>query len=378
MKKYFIFAVAAMTAMAACTKVDIDENLVPDQKISFEVANYSVQTKAGDDGGLINEGYTTFNTYAWYYPTEGNTQTYMNNVAVNYQTVGQTHFWAPADDYFWPTTGYINFFSYAGTGTPAYSDNGLTVTYSNKTIEGTDNYLLADAAFRYNSNIASASPYGKDGVTEGVPTMFRHLLSRVNFTVKLATSADKVSSNTTWVVEILNTQAKPSNFVVKKTGSLVMKVADPNEKKTVQYAPEANSDYATDYRWVAATTGENLTETIDLADQTLTLPVSTQEIDATSLLAERTVMPQLTSGVNFTLNYKVTAKHGNDVFMEEYVTVEKTIAELASAALASWNMNKKITYNVIIDPVTSKVKFDPAVESWANEEARSINLPVTE
>lgn len=375
MKKYYVFAAAAIVAMAACTKTELNETVVPEKKISFEVANYSVQTKA-DAGGLRNEGYDTFNAYAWYYPTEGATQTYMDNVAVNYQTVSSTSFWAPANDYFWPKTGYINFFSYAGTGTPAYSDNGLTVTYADKTIASNDNYLLADAAFRYNSNIASASPYGKDGVTEGVPTMFRHLLSRVNFTVKLETTDDKVSSNTTWVVEILNADTKLSNIVVKKTGSLVMKVADPNEKTTVQYAPETGSAYATDYRWVAAT-GEGVTETVNLTAQTLTLPVDTKEIEATSLLAERTVMPQPTNGVNFTLNYKVTAKHGNDVFMEEYVTVTKSMAELVSTALASWNMNTKITYNVIIDPVTSKVKFDPAVEAWSTE-GRDINLPVTE
>ncbi len=375
MKKYIIFAVAALVALSACTKVNTDD--APSQKISFEVANYSVQTKAGEEeGGLLKEGYNTFNTYAWYYPTEGATQTYMNNVAVNYQTVDTDKFWAPANDYFWPKTGYINFFSYAGTGTPTYSDNGATVTYSNKTISSTDNYLLADAAYRYTSNPTSSAngvAYGKDGVTEGVPTMFRHLLSKVNFTVKLATAAANKSANTTWVVEILNADTKLSNIVVKKTGTLVMKATDPNTKQTVQYAPETGSDYATAQRWVPAT-GENVTETVSFLTPTMTLNVNTNETTAVSLLNERTMMPQVTSGVPFTLNYKVTAKHGDEPFMEEYFTVTKTMDQLVSTALASWNMNTKITYNVIMDPVTQKVHFDPAVEAWG-EESRDINIP---
>ncbi|MBR4771167.1 MAG: hypothetical protein IK009_00345 [Bacteroidales bacterium] len=377
MKKYFVLAAAALVALTACTKMEVANTPDTLKKISFEVANYSVQTKADyQDGGLLKEGYNQFNTYAWYIPSSGSAQTFMNNELIKYKT----DFWGADDDYFWPKTGYVNFFSYAGTGTPTYSDNGATVTYSNKTITSADNYLLADAAYRYTANVTSSTngdAYGKDGITEGVPTMFRHLLSRVNFTVKLATAAANESANTTWVVEILNADTKLSNIVVKKTGTLVMKAADPGSKGTVQYAPEAESAYATAYRWVAAT-GESTTETVSFLTPTMTMDVDTHETTAVSLLDERTMMPQLTNAIDFTLNYKVTAKHGDVAFMEENLTVTKKLDQLVSTALASWNMNTKITYNVIIDPVTQKVRFDPAVESWSSETARDINVPVSE
>ena len=45
MKKYFIIAVAALVASAACTKVETFDN-TPGKKISFQVGNYAAQTKA--------------------------------------------------------------------------------------------------------------------------------------------------------------------------------------------------------------------------------------------------------------------------------------------------------------------------------------------
>ena len=46
MKKYFIIAVAAMAAMAACTKVDPVNNTTKDTAISFSVINHLQQTRA--------------------------------------------------------------------------------------------------------------------------------------------------------------------------------------------------------------------------------------------------------------------------------------------------------------------------------------------
>ena len=64
MKKYFIFAVAAVVAMAACTKVETDSN-VPGRKIAFEVANYAGQTKAAEDPGSVLAETDNFSSKAW-------------------------------------------------------------------------------------------------------------------------------------------------------------------------------------------------------------------------------------------------------------------------------------------------------------------------
>ena len=48
MKKYFVFLGIAALTLAACTKTEIDETAVPDQKIEFNVASYVPQTRAGE------------------------------------------------------------------------------------------------------------------------------------------------------------------------------------------------------------------------------------------------------------------------------------------------------------------------------------------
>ena len=45
-----------------------------------------------------------------------------------------------------------------------------------------------------------------------------------------------------------------------------------------------------------------------------------------------------------------------------------------ASAPQSWAMNTKTTYNIVIDPSTSTILFDPAVEAWSAE--TSVNVPV--
>ena len=64
MKKYFIIAVAAIAAMAACSKVETADN-TPGRKIAFEVANYASQTKAAEDAGSVLAETDNFSSKAW-------------------------------------------------------------------------------------------------------------------------------------------------------------------------------------------------------------------------------------------------------------------------------------------------------------------------
>ena len=56
MKKFFLFAAAALVALTACTKIDVVSN-TPDVKIGYQVATYLNQTKADSHGhtSLIDE-----------------------------------------------------------------------------------------------------------------------------------------------------------------------------------------------------------------------------------------------------------------------------------------------------------------------------------
>ena len=226
MKKYFIIAVAAVAAMAACSKVEVDETATPATKIGFEVANYARQTKANSSLTNAEDGIYKFHTFAYQFPEIGSPREFMNVDIFAWQEAAKTNkltsgtspvmVWAPEQDYYWPKTGHINFYSYAGSHTPAETVNStgdwktVTFTYTDAVIEATSNILVADAALhqgRANSgdNAYEVDNNGSDAdVTAGVPTLFHHQLAKITFDVEARTTDLKKSANTIWKVQVLN------------------------------------------------------------------------------------------------------------------------------------------------------------------------------
>ena len=396
MKKYIVIALAALVAFAACTKVNPEEK--KSEKISFQVANYMAQTKA--NSSLESEGYETFNCYAWQFTAAGvaaNTIPYMSNIAVN----KGTNEWVPSDDYYWPKTGYINFYSYAGsqapTVTPSDGNKTVTVAYTNKTIASTDNFMVADPALHFgvanfdadmvkindnqgafdyttgNYTYTAINPADTDAnpLYKGVPTLFHHMLAKVAFVIKLKTTT--ASNNTSWTVKVLNsaTDNQKSNIEALKTGTLTLESADAAAATASASIGSWTVKNATNAAigWVPGTSAEVMPfETVSL-----TLPKEATETAAQTLLPVRTVMPQATSSVAFNLAYEVSAAHGSTVFMKEVIKVSEQLSAIASTP-AAWNMNQITLYTITIDPVGKKITFDPAVVEWTSQAATEIKL----
>ena len=398
MKKYFIFAAAAVVAMAACTKTEINETVVPEKKIGFEVANYSAQTKANLALTNAEDGIYQFHTFAYQFPTIGSAREFMNVDIYAWKEAAQTNMltsgtspvavWAPVQDYYWPKTGHINFYSYAGTHTPAktVSDDYKTVTftYTDAVISATSNILVADAALHQaranstdNANSVDNDGNGAD-ITAGVPTLFHHQLTKIYFDVEARTTEAKKSANTIWKVQVLNTETESGNgykstIVPINTGSLALSNVDDATAASIKAWTRTNESTTNISGWVPSSVPTNK-ETIEFHDSdVMTIAVNTTG-DGTQheILALRSVMPQLTNGVKFTLVYKVQALHGTDVYLEEIRTVgidaNQVLSDLAGT-VTSWAANKKIAYHIIIDPVSEKVTFDPAVDDWDSIDA---------
>ena len=402
MKKYFVLAAAALVALTACTKMEVANTPDTAKKISFEVANYMAQTKANETG-LVAEGFNSFHTNAWYHSVADGTQYFMNNVAILWNTAPNTNLWAPAVDYYWPKTGYVNFYSYAGTQDPTTVDTEGSLVYTDKVIAYDDNILVADASYGLTSNLSTYQI--ENSTLTGVPTLFRHYLAKLKFNVKLATTEAKKSANNRFKVEILDAYVKVAN-----KGTLTLSNADPVSSRSTA-APgtpgtaewtNANSSYA-NVAWVPATWSETEgSETVekihlvttdpvagrDMVQRTLNLGLNkttqTETGDNLVLLAERTVMPQhlVDNQQVFYIKYKVYAYHDtNDTDDNETAYSVETIEFtgnlsdfIASASrITEWNKNTKYTYNVIIDPIASKITFDPAVETWAPEVTQDFN-----
>ena len=356
MKKFYFFLVAAIAviASAACTKVDPVPQDIP---VSFQVANYVPQTKANEAFDIDQ----TFTTYAWFQPTSGDAQVFMSGETIRWQSSSNT--WAPDRVYYWPKTGYVNFFSYAGTPTPDVT-NG-TANYSNKTIAITDDALLASAAYKYNSNVNEITGIQYNGTdVTGVPTLFHHVLSKVTFIIKFDASEVSDTKNK-WDLVVNSASLTYSN-----QGTLNTTFTVPDTKG--QSWPFA----ATAINWVpTAGAAQNVLATTVTGDSSKQTTVAPAVSEGKTLFDEVTVMPQdiTSSGSNakFALNYTLTSFYDNVQHIEETVdlTGENAIVINAFApAINAWNMNYKYVYTITIKP-NKTVTFDPAVVTWETAES---------
>ena len=351
MKKYMILAAAALVASVACTKVE-NNVTTPDQAIAFQVANYVPQTKSGE---VKYEG-TEFKTYAWFHPTSGDAQSFMANETIKLQNTDPAK-WASDRTYFWPKTGYVNFFSYAGTPAPAVTEG--SATYTGKTIAITDDALLASAAYRYSNS--SANKYGLQYGTAntdvtGVPTLFHHILSQVSVIVKFDATGITDTANK-WDLTVNSLALNYDN-----KGSLTVNFTDPGS------TGEAWPYDAAGVNWTPSGAYTKLPATVNVG--TVQTTTASNVSAGLTFFDAITVLPQaLTDNATIDLNY--TLKHYYNDVQQIYETVDLPgikLTDFTVEAITAWNMNYKYTYTITIKP-NNTVTFDPAVEAWQEKAA---------
>ena len=416
MKKYFIIAVAALVASAACSKVETVDNR-PDKKISFEVANYSGQTKAAEDPGSVLAETDNFKSKAWLHANGTNPGTDFFGVEVTpgtdatsfveTVTYNGSNAWEPELEYFWPkgAGSYINFVSWFATNSKAPSTVSETVmnwgtSAAPMTIVTDDNFLFADEAWRYTDNVDPAT-YGYNGVTKGVPTLFHHALAKVKFNLRLSTETQ--STKSIWDVEV-----KTVTFNVGNNGYLALVNEDKNTTGTQPW--KVGTTYSTgaaatsaNVGWARPTSGATLETIVEKGSEAASVTKEFEKLlfedfqptsattgtpyksDPQVLLAERTVMPQLIDGgvVTFGMTFTIKIYHDADedgtkdgpAFSNELITIAATtnLHDLVGS-IDEWKMNTKYTYNVTIDPVGRKVLFDPAVAEWNTVETAETEI----
>lgn len=196
MKKLFYFAAAAV-ALAACAKNEvIPVNSGENQEITFNVAP---KTKAETDVFNTNN---VFASWAYYLP-EGKNWNDDWKEAVNYiegSTISHVdNVWKNASTtYAWPHEGSLTFFAYSLNSSELFQTSGSSYfdcqkydarnddkTSDQYGITGTIDldannnvdFLVADIAPNKNANEQAYK-------FVGVPTLFRHRLSRVKFAIK--------------------------------------------------------------------------------------------------------------------------------------------------------------------------------------------------
>ncbi len=367
MKKYLIIAAAALVASAACTKSEKApeaDQLIP---VTFELANYKAQSKAADPSApagsflRIND---SFSSRAFLHGqgvdlnSDGTVngtsfQNFFGSATPWTETISwdsSNKKWAPSVTYYWPkgTQSFVNFVSWYGA-TPtisyAYTSSKWTATmdFNLATLADDADILYADMAWRFKENV---STYHKDdaGVV-GVPTLFHHALSQI--TVEAYVDASTTSAglpadaNSKWTVSIENFKIG----TVSVGGTLHLTNADPGTATTTQ-------------AWTASLSSPSSND-ITAATTNIT---SINAAAATPVIALKSVLPQtIANTVKMTADVRIIDTNlTSGATHEEVIPLEFTLAAFGTS---EWVLNTHYTYRIKIQPSTSEVLYDPAVDS---------------
>lgn len=352
MKKYLIIAAAALVAMCACTKNEAIEG--PQHEITFSVAKYLGQTKADPADYADDYAEVPFGTYAWFYGDEegAEAQVFMEDETVSLNG-GE---WKPARTYYWPKSGSIDFISYSPQ---AISD---FVTVEEETIkiddyvvehESTVDVMYADKAIGCTDNVETY-------FYEGVPTLFHHALAKININVK--TSYDEKvmvegEDETSWEITVKKLDIQ--NYY--NTGSVELALDEDDAWELPAGAVWANDGKAVD-------------------EQEFDLPEdATISVDSKAFVEDYFVLPQdldAEQTIEIVVDIVTNLPNGNTITE----TGVKLTASMSTETFTAWQMNKDITYDLIITPAAGPydepiaILFDPAVKDWETADPASIEI----
>lgn len=362
--KKLIVLISAVAALAACSKnevvpavsgenVEISYKVAPRTKAdpqAFDTKNVFASWAYYLPKGKWDENRTNAKIYIGKEGEEGATISYGNNV------------WKDQDNsYYWPKEGNLTFFAYS------LNSKSLTNKFGNDThftclnhesqygifgslnldIHPNTDFLVADIA---SDKTANENVYDFNGV----PTLFKHKLSRVKFAVKK--KSDYPGATITL------------NSITFKNLVNVMTYS--------QFWKDANNDIIQDYIATegASRSNQEYTKTDFEVSSTAFVPVP-NEVRYIYIPQDFKNVTDATKIATIEVKYTVTLKKGTS-------ETDKGISETYTKTLKvkdifdSWEIGKRYTFNLIFS--LDEIKWAPAVGDWEdveNTNGYEINVP---
>ena len=351
MNKHIFYVAAACAALASCVKNEVRVN-APDKEITFQ----TVSTKAGTAFDKSNH----FFSYAYFLEKDKHWNTanlstdakaYIDNAEISYKSGKDV--WAATETYHWPKQGSLTFFAWTdntddpkvGTGAAVSCapTTGIKITnYSVKENKNKD-ILVADIAKDKSSN---ETVTGRDW-SEGVPTVFRHALAKVEFKINKrenypnivfkvkSITLNKVSTKGTF------TQGSPTEswgWSGQDTPDTLTVFSDPTGMEVTKTEDPAPAEY----------------HTLDSGDYSIVLP---QNFDNDT--------PTLTIEYEIITNYTGTA-------VTETVKGTKALKDIYKSATSTGKWESKKKYVLGITLGLNEIFWDPSIEGWENGDVTDI------
>lgn len=352
--KKLIVLLSAVAALAACSKnevvpavsgenVEISYKVAPRTKAdpqTFDTKNVFASWAYYLPSGKWDENRTNAKIYIGKEGEEGATISYGNNV------------WKDKDNsYYWPKEGNLTFFAYS------LNSKSLTNKFGNDThftclnhesqygifgslnldIHPNTDFLVADIA---SDKTANENVYDFNGV----PTLFKHKLSRVKFAVKK--KSDYPGATITL------------NSITFKNLVNVMTYS--------QFWKDANNDIIQDYIATegASRSNQEYTKTDFEVSSTAFVPVP-NEVRYIYIPQDFKNVTDATKIATIEVKYTVTLKKGTsetDKGISETYTKTLNVKDIFD----SWEIGKRYTFNLIFS--LDEIKWAPAVGDWEDVE----------
>lgn len=359
MNKHIFYIAAACVALASCVKNEVRVN-APDKEITFQ----TVSTKAG----VAFDTDHKFYSYAYFLEKDktwnndfASAKPYIDNALIAFDPSTGTGkgFWAPAAPntyYYWPKQGSLTFFAWTDdTDTPSVGagpdvkvscapKTGIKIEkYSVKDNRNKD-ILVAEIAKDKTQNESATGAW-----KNGVPTVFRHALAKVEFKVNKRTNYPNVT------------------FKVKKI--TLTKVSTRGTFTQCQSTPNENwgwNDWGLqeDLPVFTNAAGKEVTKTAD------STPAEFDALTPDPNTDYHIVLPQVLHDKidpTITIEYDIITSYvaGNPV--TETVTETKALNAIYTS---DWECNKKYVLGITLG--LNEIYWDPSIVGWENGDVTDI------
>ncbi len=342
--KRFLIILAVAVAAAACVKSEVGNN----GSISFQTA--SLLSKAGITGTEFPQS-ESFGVYAWSAGTIG--EYFMDNETVSYDTEDKQ--WKPSTTYYWPKNATVDFISFYPAGLSGLKVEPDKLTFTDVNVwNSQQDILYADKAAGFSDNSGLVSQ--QLNASDGVPTIFRHALSKIKVKVVLAYSHKEDPDGTVYDWDVTLNSLTLSG--IKTSGSAVLNLAATPTEGIITWEKPANEV------WTPGSA-------VNTPANYLAIPQQMTALKAIDIVGETFVVPQplATGGQKANLNFSVkTTRNGQPFLNEPNIQVS---VDLISPDIPSWKMNHSVSYTLNICPAGERelkpITFDPSLVQWEND-----------
>ena len=359
--KIAIWSLCFATLTLSCTKVEQSE---PTQaQISYNVVQYTQTKVAGEyptNVPFVSSAFYLENGKTWA-ANHSEAKPYIENAIISYDATRNS--WHDADHaYYWPRAGKLTFFSYSPKAIKDYTqieidcNNGITIPDWDVNDHQDVDIMIADVQ-------TDQTAYQTGGTYTGVPTIFRHALSKISgFTFNL--HKDYANGHTSGSyddgdVVFLLKSIEIKNMPQKGTYSNVM----PSESNIGRWTKAADGVYS--YTWYSSDSepgSEGTTIPYSPSAPTKILPKGIPNNEL--YLLPQPYPPD--GGPSLVITYTKRTYTGNNQYDYSNNTASVSFYDLFASTNHRLVINRNLTFNIVFNIDSNLITWAPDQQPWGS------------